>query len=309
MTSRTHAAGAVCFALLCVLASSRWLLESSLPLSGSTLRSQAFGCVLAAGLLGAISLKTMRTTRSLTRKWTLFRVLGYTFALTGPAFAEATAGRHLGSSNWTLASALVPVVVTVGVAISHESGEGDLIGTLWPGLAGLTGLLLLLSEPAVDWRGWAGLAMLPLLTGLGAVLAGSGAAANPDAPPDAGPVGATWVVPGGCLGAGLVFALLAPSRPDGSVWSLSASSFDAMTFFLTMVSLERLGPARWSAQFLLVPLLALGEGLLVLRPFMDVRSWVGLVLIAISGGRLLFAGRHAGAPQRLLSASTTSPRS
>ena len=59
---------------------------------------------------------------------------------------------------------------------------------------------------------------------------------------------------------------------------------------LTLLVLRRLGVVRWSAQFLLIPLLTLLEGVLLLRPVLDFRSWMAFVLLAVSSGYLLAVG-------------------
>ena len=69
-----------------------------------------------------------------------------------------------------MALALTPVVIAVSEAATRHSRE-TLAGRLWPGLAAIAGLLLLLiqpslSNPAVDLV----LVLTPLLTGCGAVL-------------------------------------------------------------------------------------------------------------------------------------------
>ncbi len=175
--------------------------------------------------------------------------------------------------------------------------EGDLTARLWPGLAGLAGLLLLLPQPSLgDWRYDLSLLCLPLVTGLGAsyVTARQGHQVSEQVFPSPEPL---WLAV--TLGsAALVFAGLAwgaQHSGGNEIFSVSAATLDGLMALLTLLVLRRLGAVRWSSQYLLIPLLTLLEGALLLRPVLDWRSWMAFALLAASSGYLLVAGRD-GAP-------------
>jgi threonine/homoserine efflux transporter RhtA len=54
-----------------------------------------------------------------------------------------------------------------------------------------------------------------------------------------------------------------------------------------VLALSRLGANRWSAQFVLVPLLILIEGMVLVRPGITTRWVVGLALVALASVYLL----------------------
>jgi hypothetical protein len=56
---------------------------------------------------------------------------------------------------------------------------------------------------------------------------------------------------------------------------------------LSVFALMRVGAARWSAQFALLPLLIVLEGILLVRPVFTARWVVGLSLLALASVYLL----------------------
>jgi hypothetical protein len=269
-------------ALLCALAGSRWLLEGVWPETAASGMSEAAGCWIAAGLVGAAGF--WRAAGS--RRWGWRTAIGGGLLLAGPALGAVVAGHHVSGNNGTLALSLVPVVVAVSLSGSPGSEADGLSGRLWPGLAGLAGLLLLLPEPVFyDWRFTCGLVLIPLVTGVaGALTALAVDGSDEDARSD--PRGrkdwkiAALLMTGFLLlgaGGGLV----------GTGFHLPAAVLDGVAALLSLEVLERMGAIGWGAQFLLVPLLTMLEGAALLRPVLDVRSWVGFLLLAISGGYLL----------------------
>ena len=56
---------------------------------------------------------------------------------------------------------------------------------------------------------------------------------------------------------------------------------------MTFPLLARMGAERWSAQFALLPLFILLEGMLILRPPLMLRPVIGLLLLAVAGIYLL----------------------
>ena len=203
--------------------------------------------------------------------------------LAGPALSVAVAGQFLNANDTTLAFALCPATIAVVASVTGEANNADLTGLLWPGLAGVAGLLLLLPEPAfVSVRPWLGLAVLPLVEGIAAGVWVQRLRGNRASLSGEFRIG----LAAGLASSAAAFALLAAlnwckgEKPD---FSLSAAVLDGLTAGLTLLSLGQLGAIRWSAQFLLIPLLGLLEGALLLRPFLDWRSYMALGLLGVSG--------------------------
>ncbi len=271
--------------LLCVLVSSRWLIEQAVPSAASSFWTQAVGCLLAAGCVGGFRAIRSRSGVVLHSRVTVKGVLGYTLAFSGPALAGSLFGKHISSNNGTLAMALTPVVIATTVSVLDSSGDGDLIGSLLPGLAGLTGLLLLLPQPTFrSWMPWCALGAMPLLAGAGATM--SQRLEQPkESRADAGPYSLVF----GLVMAGITFGVLATLQRRGSAGSGTACGLDALTALLSLLTLARMGAVRWGAQFLLIPLLGLVEGTVLLHPFLDVWSWIGMGLIALGSLRLLLS--------------------
>ncbi len=279
------------FVLLCVLGSSRWLLEGARPETASTNLTQAAGCLLAAGWLVLHALFFRR--RSDMSYGLLYKPLpavcaGLTIA--GPSVWAVVSSRYIHAENVMLALALVPVVVAVAVPAFRASGSSDLAARLWPGLAGVTGLLLLVPQPTFsDWRFGLALAGMPVVGGTCAafVSARSGSEARADGEAGDGFFSArALVVSAMCFGFLIVWVNRGQESPQ---FSWVGSALDGMTFLCMLAVLERLGAVRWSAQFLLIPLLTLLEGVVFLRPFLTTRSWLAFALLGVSSAYLLVA--------------------
>lgn len=264
------------FALLCLLHSSRWMLSDALPGAATTFGSAALGCGSVAALYLLI-VRPSRVPRDAARQ--LMRaVLAGALVLAGPLIVLLRPGL-VTAESLTMALALTPVVLAVAeTAVRHT--QTSLAGRLWPGLAAIAGLLLLLtqpslSNPAADLL----LALAPLLSGCGAVLFCSTRTS-------------AWSVPaalqGGCaaltLGAGVNHLMHAggwPGMPG------LAAGLDGAEALLSLLTLSRLSATRWSAQFALAPLLTLLEGIAFMRSWVPARMTIGLLLLAAASVALL----------------------
>jgi hypothetical protein len=178
-----------------------------------------------------------------------------------------------------MALALTPVVLAVAQAAMRPTGE-PLAGRIWPGLAAVAGLLLLLAQPSLSNPGAdLVLALVPLLTGCGAALFCSTREG-------------AWRVPaallGGCIALGLGAAVNSATHTGGRPAMLGvAAGLDGAEALLSLLALDRLSATRWSAQFALVPLLILLLGIALVPSQIPVSMILGLVLLAAASAALL----------------------
>lgn len=262
--------------LLCAVGGSRWVLSEALPGSSSTFASAALGCGSTAALCLLVYPRRMN---GLVRDGELWRsAVGGALMIAGPLVGLLRPGRVSGSAL-AMAMALTPVVLAVAET-AMRGGSGNLPGRLWPGLAAIAGLLLVLPEPSLASPA------SDLLLVLAPVLTGCGAALFCTAKETA------WRLPVALLGAAVVLmgCALGVVVEHERVWPAMlglAAGVDALEAVLTVLVLGRLSAARWSAQFALVPLLVLLEGLGLMRERVPVRVVGGLVLLALAGLALL----------------------
>jgi drug/metabolite transporter (DMT)-like permease len=261
------------FVLLVLAAASRWMLAAVRPEAESTLVTKAFGCAWAA----LLALLLLRGNRNDWKDWRGF--LAGAMLLGGPAIALLVGDRVLDSESLSLALALTPVAIAVASAALGTSSDG-ITGRIWPGLAAVGGLLLILPQPSLgDIRVDLLLFFAPVLTGVGAALFYADRAETPRK------------IAAALIGATALFTLalttksvIAGTKPHAS---LLAVSCDGILTLLMVLALSRLGATRWSAQFALVPLLILIEGMVLVRPGITTRWVVGLVLVALASVYLL----------------------
>jgi drug/metabolite transporter (DMT)-like permease len=262
--------------VLCLLRGSRWILSDALPGSATTFTSAALGCGSVAVLYLLVFGRS--------RRW---RDSPGQIVQPGVAGAMLIAGPLAGlwrpglvsAAGLTMALALTPVVLVVVQAALQQRGEA-LAGRLWPGLAAVAGLLLLLAQPSLSNPG------RDLLLVLAPVLSGWGAALFCSTPATA------WRLPaallGGCavlsLGASVNYAMHVGSWPD---MPGLAAGLDAAEALLSLLTLSRLSATRWSAQFAIVPLLVVLEGIVLMHSRVPQRMIVGLALLAAAGTALL----------------------
>ncbi len=287
---------------LCLLAGSRWLLEGAHPEMQTTDLTEVVGCLMAAGcaallerrrggggrIIGASAETRLRG--SLNGLWLC--AAGGALAICGSALGARLSDRNVRADDATLALALTPCAIALFIQVLGDEVREDFTARLWPGLAGIAGLLLLLPQPVLSgWRFPLALLLMPLLTSLGAVLA-----LTPTRP-DNGfrRLDSRFSLSGALLFAAFLFTLLAVVRRHAnygvaSQFSTTAATMDGMLALLSLTALRSLGATRWAVQFLLAPLLTLGEGVVLLRPVLDVRSWVAFALLAVGSVYLLFVG-------------------
>lgn len=198
----------------------------------------------------------------------------------GPAISLLLPTREIDASALTIALALTPIVVAItSRALGTEGSEG-IAGRIWPALAAVAGLLLVLVQPSLgDLLTDAALLLAPLLTGIGAALFCK------DQPP------APSRNPTSLLGATLFFAsVLGLSRIFAAAhlsFSLLAIATDGLMALLGILALANLNATRWSSQFTWTPLLVILEGILLVRPRLTAHWFIGLILLLLAGIYLL----------------------
>jgi drug/metabolite transporter (DMT)-like permease len=268
------------FVLLVLAAASRWMLSAARPEAESTLASRALGC-LWAWLFALLWLGRRASSFS-----DLRGMLAGAMLLGGPAIGLLSGGRDLDAASLTIVLALTSVAVAVAAAAAGTGSDG-VTGRIWPGLAAVAGLLLILPQPGVTGlRRDLLLALAPVLTGVGAVLCCAPGTEGTARPPR---VSSALL---GALGLFLLAWLVnaSASRLYGThlpAPALLAVACDGLLALLAVLALSRLGATRWSAQFTLVPLLILVEGMALARSGLNTRWAAGLVLVALSSGYLL----------------------
>ncbi|HEV2576594.1 MAG TPA: hypothetical protein VGU25_05235 [Acidobacteriaceae bacterium] len=279
------------FALLCLVRGSRWISSESLPGSATTLGSAAVGCSSAAALYFLILRPPSREQAGqLTRS-----ALGGGLLIAGPLIALLYP-HSISAASVTMALALTPVVIAVAEGAARHTST--LAGRLWPGLAAIAGLLLLLAQPSLANPGEdLVLALTPVLTGCGAVLFCS---ARPS----------PWRVPAALLGASTALGIGAGINVvmQSGTWPEMAglaAGLDAFEALLALVALSRLSATRWSAQFAIVPLLVLLEAMAMTPSSIQARMIVGLLLLALAAIALLMPPSEE--PSFDLGASTPHP--
>ena len=270
------------FVLLLLAGASRWGLAAVRPDAASTLASEAVGCAWAALVSLAFLIRLPNaappqpTSNAVRLRW----VLSGAMLFGGPAVALLFRGQDLDSGSLTIALALTPVIIAIAAsALGTESSDG-IAGRIWPGLAAVAGLLLVLAQPTLgDARTGLALILAPALTGVGAVLFCM------DQPRSA------FRFVAALLGASALFAVAlaetsfaAGTRPSVSLLAIAC---DGVLALLGVVALAQLGSTRWSSQFTWVPLLIILEGILLVRPQLTTHWVIGLALLVVASVYLL----------------------
>jgi drug/metabolite transporter (DMT)-like permease len=275
------------FLLLLVVGASRWAVAAVRPEADATLASETIGCAwatLVALALLALRPRSAATQRAPSRGARLRWLLAGAMFSGGPVITLFLHGRDLDASALTIALALTPVIIAIASsALGTESSEG-IAGRIWPGLAAVAGLLLVLVQPTLgDLRTDLALALAPTLTGVGAVLFCVGQ--RGDQPRTAARIPTTL------LGASTLFAIalagsyfVAHARLS---LSLPAVACDGVLALLGILTLNQLGATRWSSQFAWVPLLVILEGIVLVRPQLTAHWFIGLILLIVAGVYLL----------------------
>ncbi len=269
------------FALVCLLASSVWLVTDSYPQVQSTLASEAIAGALAA--IVSVGSAVVLKRRGGGVSGLVRPAVAGAMVLGGPAAAGLLGAGGVDSTGVAIALSLTPVVVAVAESVLGEDALDA--GELWPGLVAVTALLLVLAPPLLtDVRSDVALVLGPLLTGVGCVMfrrSGAG-------------VAAAWKVSAGLVGAAVVYGAVVMGegvvRRQLPEVSLAAVGIDAVLFGLGILALSRVTASQYAARYALVPLLILLQGVLLLHSEVTVRIAACGVLLAIASVVLLRSG-------------------
>ena len=268
------------FALLCLAASSEWLITDNWPQAGSTLATETIACALAAGVSFGLALRN-KSERPAEASF-FSAALGGVLVLTGPALGILLQVPSLSPASLVLALTLTPVVTAVAEA-AFGSREADLsAASLWPGLAALVGLLLILPEPSFsNPLNDVVLLLAPLLTGIGCVLFRRSVT----------PMSARWSSTAAFASAGVVFGIAAATQAirQHAIPALApaAVAIDFVLALLAILALQRLTASQYTARYVLVPLAVLLQGFFLLHSGITARSVACAVLLAGAAVSLL----------------------
>ena len=271
------------FALLLVAGASRWVVAAAHPEADSTIASEAMGCGWAALLSYLFLVRKSAAISSPMASSDTGRVRSFlagAMLFGGPAIALLIRGRQIDAGSLTVALALTPIILAIAVSALGSERTDDLAGRIWPGLAAVTGLLLVLAQPALgDARSDLALVLAPALTGIGAALfcADTNLSATRVS---LALVGSTALFTLALAGT----YILAGSLPSVS---LLAVACDGVLALLSVVTLYQLGATRWSSQFTWIPLLIVVESLVLVRPQLSAHWVIGLGLLALASIYLL----------------------
>jgi hypothetical protein len=259
----------VAFGLLCVVAGSRWIVADRWPELGSTLRSEACAC---GGLaLLALTFAVVRRHARLRLRAGVWLSLAGIGLLAMPAFGSVLRGAAAESLNRTVALCFVPVMVTVLMGVWRDGSAAS----LWPGLAGLGGALLIfpLALPSSVW-GYVGLLMPPLAV----------SAACAALPRGSRRIGGAWaaaaLLVGGTLGLWAIEGARMASGGSAGAISACAVGLDGLEAALTVLAVLQRNELRYASRYFAVPLVSVLEGVALLRSGITIRLAAGLFLLA-----------------------------
>lgn len=272
------------FAVLCVWQASGWLLPTSSE-GPSLLERSGIAWVLVALISSLLARVGDRAAVKAGSRWRWGDVAAagaLMFAV--PAILLQHASEYAPETNATVIFSLIPVVVVLLCAAASSSQRS--MAMLLPALAGSAGVLLILPfEWPTSSRGWESLVEIAAAM----VLASCAAVWLHALLHSSGRSEAL-----GVIGLANATVLLSWSGVRGELvvrrWgahSLVAVASEAAIFALAVVLVRAVEPTRFSARFLVAPLLTVVEGMIVLHPEFDGRLVAGLALLLAGSGLVL----------------------
>ena len=270
------------FAALCLLSGTFWVLPANHALPTLERQSLLFG----VSALAALCFRPRRIP-AITQLYLAIAGIGF-FGL--PIAVVDIAHSSVSETTRSALFAMVPVVVILAVVISNEAEGARRL--LAPALLGLGGLLLLLPlQFSSSLRGQAMLALIGatvLLAGLCSVwlyrlLQG---VSLPAAIALLGGVNSLFLAICAAVQAAVQGELLWRGQAFVSVLSLS-SLVDVLEIAGIVWLLREMPPIRFSARYLLIPLVTIVESFVLVRPAITARMAFGTLLLAAGAGLLL----------------------
>lgn len=267
------------FALLCLIASSRWMLAYQWPQMGSTLRSEALACTIGAVAACEVAIARRRRAPRVQEMLGMLAVGGGLLA--APAFGAALRGPAGDPLVRTFALCFVPVVTTLLSWIWSDATDGR--ESLWPGLAGLGGALLVLPlRLPSDVFGWMFLVAPPVAVSAACV------ACRRVARHLTVEWGVALLLAGGAVGLGLIEAMrVASSGVRAQTFSAWALALDALLTGLVVLAVLQMDGIKYASRYFAIPLLTVVETALILRAGVTLQLCVGMVLLAAGSVGLL----------------------
>jgi drug/metabolite transporter (DMT)-like permease len=278
------------FSVLVLLASARWVFVSNTAGPAPALESEVVGLATACAMWLALELiRRLPGSRDVLAPVDTWRcVLAGASIFGGPAIAMLGL-QHLSAVGFTTAMTLTPVVAGVAISYLRPDISSPIAHWIWPGLAAMAGLLMLFSTPSLqDVETDIAYVLAPVLTGAGAALFWSGKAGKG--------CRATPALAGGVAVLTLLLVICFLRGYPLERLPLVSSAIDGAMATLALASLEQLGAQRWSAQFVLVPLLVVLQGMVLSHSAMGIRGLFAVGLLSIAASSLL---RRADDPDAL----------
>jgi len=279
----------IAFAALCILSGTSWAIPQEMPDGLPPLEQQAaIFCVIGLLALPFAGRGAWSRSKGLWRGGLAAAGVGF-FGV--PVVVSEYARGSVPTISRSALFAVVPVVVVMVVAAGDTIGreERGARRFLVPALVGVGGLLLLLPLGfSGSARGWVMLALVcaaVVLVGLASVwmyrlLRGFGAA---EAFATVGLANAMFLLVWSVVRDDVVW------RGSGLASMFSISSLvDGVEVLLLVWLLREMPPVRFSARYLVIPLLTVVEGYVLVRPEWTVRMGFGAALLAAGAGMLLF---------------------
>jgi drug/metabolite transporter (DMT)-like permease len=279
----------IAFAGLCILSGTSWAIPRGTADELPPLEQQS----LIFGVIGIIAFLLAGRIGWSRGRWLRYVRLGA--AAVGLFGVQSVVAEYARSSVPSISRsalfAAVPVVVVLGVAAGDATGKEERGARqfLMPALAGWGGLLLLLPlEFSGSVRGWVVLAVVcaaVVVAGLASVwlyrlLRGLFFAESVAV---VGIANAAFLLFWGAVRGDILW------RGSGLVSLVSISSLvDVVEVLLIVWLLREMSPVRFSARYLVIPLLLVLESYVVMRPEWTVRMGFGTALLAVGAGVLLF---------------------
>jgi hypothetical protein len=279
------------FALLCLFAALRGLLTDAFPTSATTLLSVSTGCAAAALITLLLSVRILPQLNNMgapcpaSGTWA-GRIsmeprvlLAGALLLSGPLAPLILTGHGIDPTALTLALAIVPIVAAVAQNALDDAPTSSFAARTWPALAAIAGLLLIIPQPSfANPITDAVLIAAPLATGIGAALFVT-------SPQNQSTF--TSALSAAALLFALAWLVQFLLHHSTAHFSPLAALLDAIAAFLALLALNRIGLARWSAQFALVPLAVVLQGFILLYPALNIYYSAGTSLLLLGSIFLL----------------------